>query len=146
MRWLTSLFQSIVFQTVIAGVFVFVFKELIDEYILSPIKKFNGVVGRIDNRLKYYANVITNSGISASSIVESYKVMRELSCELESIYKQISFRQILSLLRFIPAHKLVSESAGKLIAISNAGGQAGNEVMNGEMIKDIRKNLNIIEI
>lgn len=146
MKWLTSLFSSVVFQTVIAGVFIFVIKELIGEFILSPIKKYNEVIGKIDNRMKYYANVITNSGISVESVLESSKVMRELSCELESTYKQISLKRILSLVKIIPAHKFISESAGRLIRVSNAGGQAGNEAMNYEEIVEIRKNLNIIEI
>lgn len=146
MNWLISLLQSIVFQTVISGVLIFILKELIQEFVLLPIKKYKEVIGKIDNRIKYYTNVITNSGISTESVLESSRVMRELSCELESIYKQIPFKRLFSLAKIIPVHSLISESASSLIRISNAGGRVGDEVMNYNEIKKIRENLDIVEI
>lgn len=146
MKWFGLLFQSIVFQTVISGVLIFILKELIQEFILLPIKKYKEIIGKVDNRLKYYTNIITNSGLNRDIISESSKIMRELSCELETAYKQIFPKKLLYLLKIIPAQNLISESARSLIFLSNAGGQEGKEGMNFDEIAKLRKNLNISEI
>ena len=95
MSWLSNLLQSIVFQTVISGVLVFVVSETIQKFYLAPLQKFRGVLGKVDNRLKFYANVIANPGnlLPRETILECGTALRELSCDLEATYKQILFKR-----------------------------------------------------
>ncbi len=48
MNWLLNLFQSIVFQTVISGVFVL--SEIIQNFFLKPLQKYKEVIGKLGGR------------------------------------------------------------------------------------------------
>lgn len=135
-----------IFGTVISGVVVFVLGQIIQNYILEPIKVYNGIIGKIDNRLKYYANAIANPGLSLAGGLpinnmydESRVVLRELSCELESSYKQIPFRSLFVRHRVIKDSKSISDAARLLIRVSN---QTGVNDSN-EDVEEIRKLLSI---
>lgn len=89
MNWLLNLFQSIVFQTVMSGVLVFVLSEIIQNFFLRPLQKYKEVVGKIDNQLKFYENIIINPGniLLREKYLECSDTLRKLSCELEAVYK-----------------------------------------------------------
>jgi len=142
MDWLINLFKNIVFQTVISGVLVFVIGQIIQRFFLEPIQKYKAVIGKIDNKLKFYKNIITNPGsdlIPKDIVLECSGELRKLSCKLEEIYKQIPFRGIIK-----PKEK-ISDSASRLIGLSNsvAIGRPEYTLENNEDIKRIRENLNI---
>lgn len=136
MNWLEILFQNIVFQTVIAGVLVFVACEIIQNFFLTPLQKLNGIIGKIDNKLKLYDGVITVKGVllRADLNSECSRTLRKLACDLESIYKQFPVK--------IRKRK-ISESAKILIRLSNSIGNDKNSSKNTNDIDKIRENLNI---
>jgi hypothetical protein len=138
--------DSVVFGTVLSGVFVFVIGQIIQKFLLEPIKEYKKVIGKIDNELKYHANIIVSSGLDLELVIESSRTMRRLSGEFEALYKQIPFRKPLSYVKLIPDHNNAAEAASSIIRISNAGGQSGREGMNYDEVIKIRKLLNIEEL
>lgn len=149
MNWLLELFRNVVFQTIISGVFVFILSQYLLKFILEPLQKYQKVIARIDNKLKFYSNIIVNSPF-LKQLPEDYfiakKELRELSSELESSFKCtiLYFRK--------KAKKRISVAAKDLIWLSNATGhrdETGNinvPLTANDKIKDIRKNLNIPEL
>ena len=143
MNWLVNLFQSVVFQTVISGVLVFVLSQYILKFIIEPLQEYKKIIAKIDNKLKFYANIISNPGILPRDVIlECSDEIRSLSCELEQIYKQIPFA---FLRRLIKSQQLISDSASRLIRLSNSLYQ-GDALRNDEDIRKIRENLNIPEL
>jgi len=140
------MFENIVFQTVISGVLVFLIGETIQRFILEPLKEYKMVIGKIDNKLKYYSKMLTSSNLPVNALIEIMAVFRELSCELESTYKQIPIRDIFTLFHIIEAHNDISEAAKGLIYLSNAGGKEKREENNRLEIEKIRKNLRIANL
>lgn len=140
MKWVIDLFQSIVFQTVISGVLVFVLGEIIQRYFLEPRQRYKEVIGKIDYSLKFYANIIANPGILPEKLyLECSEVLRTLSCELEATYKQIPFKKLSTC-------KKVSDAARRLIRLSNNLSQPGEALHNSDDMDKIRANLNIPEL
>lgn len=138
MNWLLNLFQSIVFQTVMSGVLVFVLSEIIQKFFLEPLQKYKKVTGKIDNQLKFYANVITNPGniLPREIYLECSNTLRKLSCELEVTYKQIPFKKLTT-------RRKISDAASRLIRLSNNLSRPGEALHNSGDIDEIRKDLDI---
>src|SRR3989344_9230773 len=92
---LINLINSTVFQTVIAGVFVFVGSQILQDYFLKPKQIYRDVVVKIDNQLKFYSNIITSPGtveIPKEILKTCNETLRSLSCELEATYKRLYCR------------------------------------------------------
>ena len=143
MNWLINLFQSVVFQTIISGVLVFVIAQIIQKFFIEVIQKYKATIGKIDNKLKFYANVIANPGILPKDIIlKCSHEIRNLSCELEMTYKQIPFTFVR---KIINSPALISDSAGRLIRLSNSLYQ-GDALKNYDDVKKIRENLSIPEL
>ncbi|HAT72857.1 MAG TPA: hypothetical protein DCS63_08585 [Elusimicrobia bacterium] len=130
-----------VFQTILSGVFVFISGETIQRFILDPLKDFKKTIGKIDNKLKFHSNIITSPKLAGDLAPELYKVLRELSCDLESAYKQIPFKTLFRLICILPKHKNVSEAAKKLIFLSNSVNKNGIPRENDAALEEIRENL-----
>jgi len=141
-----------IFLTIISGVLVFILSQYILEFILKPLIKYKQVIAKIDNKLKFYANIITNPPLSSGSSDDyiiaqddytiAKKEIRDLSCDLESTYK--------SLLIFKPNKKTIAKVVKDLIWLSNVIGQRYKNInlpiKAAEKIDDIRKSLNIEEL
>ena len=148
-NWLVNLVQSIVFQTIISGVLVFILSQYILKFIIEPFQEYKKIIVKIDNKLKFYSNVIVNPPFS-SQLSEDYltakKELRILSCELESSYKVLPFKK----LRL--DHNKIAQAVQDLIWLSNATGHRDEtDTVNlpleaDKKIKEIRKNLKIPEI
>ncbi|SRR6266498_2648321 len=126
-----ELLGSIVFQTVISGVFVFVLSELLQKFILEPVKNHKEIIAKIDNKLKLYGNIITNPPVGNQIppiYFEVQSVLRELSCDLEVTYKTIPLRRFLSWLKFINYSFNVKNSASSLIFLSNSVTQKNESI------------------
>lgn len=146
MKWLIDLFQNQVFQTVISGVSVFILGQIIIGFVINPLLEYKKVIGKIDNKLKYYSNKIS-SILPKQIINKTSNIIRELSCDLESSYKQISFNFIFSIcILIIPKKKDVGEAAKKLIFIANAAGDIESQKEIHKEIKEVRKLLRIVEL
>ena len=143
MRPLSELFGNVVFQTVIAGVLVFAFSEMLQKFLLEPIKEFKGIIGKIDNRLKFFANVISNATPSSKMLPEVNTLLRQLSCDLESAYKMMPFKWALSILRMIPSQKQIASAAKGLIFVSNATGEPSQRHVVEKEVEKVRNLLRI---
>ena len=124
---------------------VFALSEILQKFFFEPIKKYKEVVGKIDNRLKYYANTINNS-VSPDAMQEPSKILRELSCDLEATYKQIPFRIFFTFFKVAPKQFDVGTAASDLIFLHNAGGKLDQMKHNYKKIQEIRRLLNIKEL
>jgi len=137
MNWLINLFQSTVFQTVISGVLIFTIGQIIQRFFLKPIQKYKATIGKIDNKLKFYANVIANPGTwSKENTLQCLNKLRQLSCDLETTYKQLLFKRKDRTIK-------IADSASRLIRLSNSLGPGNNFIHNDEDVEKIRENLGI---
>jgi len=159
MEYLKNILNNIVFQTVISGTLIFLIGECIQKFVLTPIVEHKKIIAKIDNKLKYYSNVILNpptehSAISQDTYDGAKEILRKLSCDLESTYKMIPFKEAFSYLGLVSCKKQISDSATDLIALYNLTGQKVFPLeVNGkktssilwslEKVGDIRKNLKI---
>jgi len=106
----------------------------------QPIYKYKEIIGRIDNKLKFYANVIANPGIwSEENTLECLNKLRQLSCDLETTYKQLVFKRKDKTIR-------IANSSSRPIRLSNSLGSGNNFITNEEDVKKIRENLSILEL
>jgi len=138
-----NLFQDIVFQTVIAGVLVFVFSEVIQKFILEPLQKLKGIIGRIDSfLLLYYRFFVTPMPLNEKT-KECRNLSRTLGSDLGSSYNAISSKCFLLWLHFIIHPKQLQESVSDLGFLANNVGTKDSGEKNDERIKRIRKNLKI---
>ncbi|MEK6833621.1 MAG: hypothetical protein AABY32_06265 [Nanoarchaeota archaeon] len=129
-----------VFYTVTSGTLVFVIGQILQKFFLEPIYEYKKTIGEIDNKLKFYANILTNSGFNQKIILEITNTMRTLSCQIESNYKQIPFTDFLSRIGCIEGKKEIAEVAQGLIFLSNAGGRGESKIEKcDERIDQIRK-------
>lgn len=133
-----------VFYTIISGTIVFVLGQTLQRFVLEPIQNYKKTIGKIDNKLKFYSNILTNSGFEDNFLAKITDIIRKLSCEIEANYKQIPFNWLLSKMRAIESKKELAEVAQGLIFLSNAGGRSGNNIEKcDERINNIRKILKI---
>lgn len=141
MNWISSLIQNQFFQSIMTGVVLLIISEYAKIFVFEPIKEYKGIIGKIDNKLKYYAHIITNSGLKDELIQEARKHLRDLSCDLESIYKQVPcpFNYIF----LLPCPKQISQAASTLILLSNIAGENGEELKNNERTSEVRKLLKV---
>ena len=133
-----------IFFTVLSGTLVFMLGQTLQKFILEPFQEYKKTIGRIDNRLKFYSNILTNAIFNKKIIIEITDAMRNLSCNLEASYKQIPFKHLMIKLKLLEPKGDISKVAQGLIFLSNAGGRSvrGAKKCN-DRIKDIRKRLNI---
>ena len=78
-------------ETILSGVLVFVASQYIMYFVLFPYRDYLQTVTKIDNKLKFYAQLIVNPPIFCEQIPDQHvlasKELRELSCELESRFR-----------------------------------------------------------
>jgi len=133
-----------VFYTVVSGTIVFVLGQILQGFILEPMQSYKKTVGKIDNKLKFYSNILTNTGFKDGFLAEVTDIIRNLSCEIEADYKQIPFNWLFSKLRVIESKRDLAKVTQGLIFLSNAGGRDGNRIEKcDDRINEIRKLLKI---
>jgi hypothetical protein len=142
-----ELLQNSVFRTVISGTLVFCLSQIIQKFILEPILEYKKTIGKIDNKLKYYSNKISTI-LSKTVLIETSEKVRELSCDLESSYKQIPFNKFFVWIKIIPGKKAIFDSSKSLIRVSNivTDKKLNDEIKIIDEIKKIRNLLNIPEL
>lgn len=117
-----------VFYTVVSGTLVLVLGQILQRFVLEPIQSYKKTIGKIDNKLKFYSNILTNNGFKQDFLVEVTDTIRNLSCEIESDYKQIPFIRLLSKLKVVEKKEDVAKVAQGLIFLSNAGGRNNSRI------------------
>ena len=128
----------------IIGIFVSVVAYFAKTLVLEPILEYRAVKGRIQNQLKYHANILTNSGQPGELGREASTAMRQLSCDLEERYYAIGLRDFLSRVRFLPSRAAIGEAGSSLIYLSNAANTTGRESDNDEKMRSVRQALRIL--
>lgn len=144
---------SDVFITVFSGVLVFIMSQFLLRLVLEPIIKYKKTIAKIDNKLKFYSNIICNPSLAKGGLFNDYfeakNVLRELSCELESNYKTIPFKLVLIFMNLILSRENISDAATDLIWLSNTVGQQDETgtinipILSSEKMETIRGNLKI---
>jgi len=143
MNFFYQIFSSVVFLTVLSGTLVYV----IVHSIFEKFYKYEEIIGKIDNKLKFYRLIIKNPG-DKNGTDERTKMVRscsqellQLSCDLESSRKQL-------IIRSKKADKNVSQAAKLLmdLHIGVYGYSENTAVKNLENLKEIRKLLHILEL
>jgi len=138
-----TILNSEVFLTVVSGTLVFVAGQTIQLFILEKIYKYKEILGRIDNRLKFYFKILKNPGRADERIdnrvQDASQELLQLSCDLDACRKQLIFR-------CRQKDKNVSQASNLLIELhydvfgENGGGSSGENL---EKVEKIRKLLNI---
>lgn len=131
------------FQSVVAGVSIYIVGQAIQNFVLKPLTDFKQVLLDISHKVKFHSNIITNSIAREDLIKWASGDMRDLSCNLESKYLMIPFNSLFVFFGLIPIKNKVYESSKLLISLSNAGGRSGSEIRNDQDIDKIKEYLNL---
>ena len=108
--------------TVISGVLVYMFGELLNTIWLRPLQEYKNIKSNIAKSLVFYANVYTNV-LGANEQSEEWKKLhfeasdklRWLAAELEGFIQTLSWIKI-----GIPKKTSLKDAAGLLILLSNS--------------------------
>lgn len=130
-----------IFLTIISGTTIYVVGQIIQRLIIDPYLEYKKCVGTIDNKLKYYSALIRSSKTNDTRMIEVYKELRQLSCDLESTHKQLFYSSVSD-------KKKIASVAKCLIFLSNISGiKVHNFLRDQDKIDEqeniIRKNLRI---
>lgn len=126
------------------GIFVAVISYFSKNFVFEPLLEFRRVRGKIQNRLKYHANIITNGEFPIDVIKPIREELRQLSCDLEERYYAVALAKWLPTFLRIPSDKDLSETASSLIFLSNSTGSAKHIDANYNTIESIKRKLSII--
>jgi len=135
------MYSNVVFQTVLSGTLIYVLGQIIQMFILEKIYKYREILGKIDNRLKFYFKIIECPGNEAHPIErlqDASQELLQLSCDLESCRKQLIFRRE-------ETDKKVSEAANILIDL-HFGVFGKSEERSEKNIQNIEKIRNLLNI
>lgn len=113
-------------------------------FIFEPHLEFRRVKGKIQNRIKYHSNVITNGEFSVDIIRPIQQELRQLSCDLEERYYSIAFVDRLFRVLRVPKPRDLSDVARKLIFLSNTTGSGRHIHHNIDAIDEIKVKLRLI--
>ncbi len=135
-----AILDNPIFQTVLSGVFVLVISDIIQNYCLKPFQHYKEVIGRIDNALQFYANIVGNPSTfsGTDNAKECSTILRSLSSDLTATRRQMS-------VRYRSNDKKISDAARGLIGLSNSLGKADTGETNDVRRQKIRDALDIPE-
>ncbi|WNR43667.1 hypothetical protein [Paenibacillus roseipurpureus] len=116
--------------TVVSGVIVFFFSQILLKYIIEPISDFRKIRSQISVQLIYYANIYSNlfkyneENKNNEKLVvrldEVSNTFRKLASELIGISNIIPFYSLFSIMRLIPSRKNIQSASSNLIGLSNS--------------------------
>lgn len=111
---------SVVAQTVIAGVLVFVFGQIFLRWVIEPIHQLKKTMAGILHTFVCYAYAIHNSDVITRELnFEVFEKLRQLSGQLYADMALIPLYPFFSKVFFLPKREMVYKSATNLIAIAN---------------------------
>lgn len=135
-----------VFTTILSAVVVFILSQFFLEIVLKPFKKYKKAEFLIDSQLKFYANKLSSPDVLSrkEELIRIVDTIRNLSCELEASYKQVTCHWLFKMANLIPTKGKIENAASILIRVSNSVGISNPGIVkNYEDVKEIRKLLNI---
>jgi len=135
-----SILDNPIFQTVLSGVFVLVISDIIQNYCLKPFQHYKEVIGKIDNALQFYANIVGNPSTfsGTDNAKECSTILRSLSSNLAATRRQM-------IVRCRSNDEKVSNAAWELIGLSNSLGPTDTGNINDIRSQRIRQALDIPE-
>lgn len=120
----------------IAGTAVAVAAYFSKNFIFDQILEYRKVKGRVRNKLKYYANIISNADVNEDTLNEMWTNLRQLSCDLEEKYFATPFIVRVAPFRWffgLPSRSQIDEAAAHLIGLSNGAGRRVQDIDHSEM-------------
>lgn len=109
-----------VFATVISGVTIYTFGQIIIKFVVDPIHRQRQTIGKIFDALHYYANIYSNPAVVDPRINEkTRRALRTLATELLAQTASIPSYGMWSKLRFVRKQHDVATAYSRLIYISN---------------------------
>jgi len=128
-----------IFATVFAGTLVFVIQKIFSDLFLEPYLNYRKVVGEIDNKLKFYGNVMYSNNLPREITIETINALRKLSCDLESSYKMM-------LIKIRPKPKEISRAASDLMFLSNNTGMGNTQLYHENIERAIKAEKEVREV
>ncbi len=107
------------------GVIIASIAYLLKNFLFDQALEYQKAKGRVQNKLKYYSDVICGANINEDLVQETRSEMRQLSCDLEERYFAILILARTGPVRLffdLPSKEDVTEAAKKLIYLSNSAG------------------------
>jgi len=109
-----------VFWTVLSGVSVFVFGQLIVKFAIEPIHEYRKLCGEIADALVFYANVnVRYTGTQKAVLDEAYRTYRRLAGQLFARAHVIRLYPVWAFMRLVPRRKELAQASRSLIGLSN---------------------------
>ncbi|WP_438445880.1 hypothetical protein [Gorillibacterium sp. sgz5001074] len=116
--------------TVISGLIVFFFSQIILKYIIEPLSDFRKLRSQISVQLVYYANIYSNQFTYNEENARDEKLVnrldevsitfRKLASELIGISNTIPYYNLFTILRIIPSRNNIKNASSNLIGLSNS--------------------------
>ena len=119
---LKAMTSNTVFLTVISGVLVFVFSQLVMEFFIKPLARYNSIKAKIAYNLVYYANVYLNPiDLNELDSIENLPLRySEASDCLRKLAAEIAgFAEERSVLRLFVWAKRINDVQSGLMGLSN---------------------------
>ncbi|HRN90111.1 MAG TPA: hypothetical protein PK265_01520 [Candidatus Saccharibacteria bacterium] len=126
--------QGILF---ICGLVVALVAYFSKNFIFDQLLVYRKTVGRVKNRLRYHAGIITND-VFPPEITDPIRIeLRQLSCDLDECYYAIPFVRKLHKVYFVPSPNDFDKAASQLIFLSNNTGRKNSVDKNDEAMNKI---------
>ena len=112
--------QTAIFQTVFAGVAVFVLGQIVLKLVIDPVQQLKRTIGEVSFALAFYANVYTNPGIPKPELMdEASTKLRQLACQVAADLRVIPLYRHVRLLFALPSYENILSAQASLIGLSN---------------------------
>ena len=112
--------MTTVFQTIFAGVVVFVVGQIVVKIIIDPVQQLKKSLGNVAHALINYEQVYSNSNMSREEEVrEVDKILRALASQLHADMRQIPLYGFFGKVFFLPGKDAIYTSSKKLITLAN---------------------------
>lgn len=132
--------------TIIGGVVVFTFGQLIERFCIDPVHELCRLIGEVGDSLVFYANQYANPGVGTSEAMgEAYRVLREQASRLRARGQVVRGYGLWHAIGVLPDRVDVVGASESLIHLSNSIHQ-GDGDHNVEIARQIRELLGIIVV
>lgn len=142
--------QNTLLTGLLSAVLAHFLGQLLQEFLLRPLKEFYGIKGQIQAGLIFYSNVFNSPNAHSNEKLTSMEeAVRRIATELTAIYSQIPLSKQLSYLLILPKQRDIIKAASRLIALSTTrGGEFAKEEIeqNTRWIQEVRTLLSITDI
>jgi hypothetical protein len=129
--------------TVIIGVAVYAFSQIVLKFVIEPIHKQDEIRGDIADALIYYADVYANPGMNTPKHAEAAEKFRQKASFLLSRTRLIRKYWFFSWIGLIPNLQNVMNAHANLIGLSNGVNMKGYATQNVKWADEVKRFLRI---